>query len=197
MNSKFFLLIFALVLISLASAIQEPLIYYKINLDYSYGDITINSTEIEFSNEIIENNFGFYSANVLDYDGNLLNLILFDVPNEILYDIVNEDGEISDGGFLELNQTNFEIFVPYYPNAKEITIYDGNLTELTRKDVNELSKIQEKISEEIPEENEIKTIGEKSTETLSDKLSQYWWILVAVLIILIFYLAYSLTKKRY
>ena len=192
-------LIFALVFISFASAVQEPLVYYKLNLDYSYGDISTNSTEIEFSNKQIGNPFGFYSATILDYEGNLLNSTLFDVPNEILYDSVNEEGEISDGGFLELNETSFEIFVPYYGDAKEIVIYDENLTELTRKDVNEFSKEKQIVDKEtIPEETEKeKDVEEKSTETLTNKLSQYWWIFVIVLIILIFYLAYSLTKKRY
>src|SRR3989344_8504851 len=103
MKSKILFLIFAFAFISLASAIQEPLIYYKINLDYSYGNITINSAEIEFSDEEIENPFGFYSATISDYEGNLLNVTLFDVPNEILYDTVDsETGEINGGGFLEL-----------------------------------------------------------------------------------------------
>ena len=190
-------LIFALVFISFASAVQEPLVYYKLNLDYSYGNIEINSTEIEFSNEIIENNFGFYSATILDYDGNLLNLTLFDVPNEILYDIVNEEGEISDGGFLELNQTSFEIFVPYYENAKEIAIYDENLTELTKKEISEFSREKQiTIDEKIPEENEIKMIDEKSIKTLTNNLSQYWWILVVILAILVTYFFYSLSKKK-
>ena len=196
MNSKFFLLIFALVLISLASAIQEPLIYYKINLDYSYGDITINSTEIELSNEAVENNFGFYSAIILDYEGSLLNLTLFDVPNGILYDSIDESGVINDGGFLELNQTSFEIFVPYYENAKEIVIYNENLTELTRKNISEFSRVQERKIEDISEETETKRIDEKSAETLTEKLSQYWWVLVIVLVILAGYLIYYLNKKK-
>ena len=112
MKLQIIFLIFALVLISFASAIDNPQIYYKLNLDYSYGNISINSTEIEFSNKQIEDPFGFYSATILDYDGNILNLTLFDVPNEILYDSVNEEGEISDGGFLELNETADALYVP-------------------------------------------------------------------------------------
>ena len=176
--------------------IQEPLIYYKLNLDYSYGNILINSTEIEFSNEIIENLFGFYSANILDNEGNLLNLTLFDVPNEILYDTINEEGEISGGGFLELNETQFDIFVPYYENAKEIVIYNENLSELTRKDVSEFSKAREEITEELPEEETEKKIEEKPIETLTNNLSQYWWVLIIILAVLIGYLFYFLTKKK-
>ena len=180
----------------LISAIENPQIYYKLNLDYSYGNITINSTEIELSNEAVENNFGFYSAIILDYEGSLLNLTLFDVPNGILYDSIDESGVINDGGFLELNQTSFEIFVPYYENAKEIVIYNENLTELTRKNISEFSRVQERKIEDISEETETKRIDEKSAETLTEKLSQYWWVLVIVLVILAGYLIYYLNKKK-
>ena len=196
MNYKIFLLISVMAFLSLISAIENPQIYYKLNLDYSYGNITINSTEIELSNEAVENNFGFYSAIILDYEGSLLNLTLFDVPNGILYDSIDESGVINDGGFLELNQTSFEIFVPYYENAKEIVIYNENLTELTRKNISEFSRVQERKIEEISEETETKRIDEKSAEILTDKLSQYWWVLVIVLVILAGYLIYSLNKKK-
>ena len=196
MNYKIFLLISVMAFLSLISAIENPQIYYKLNLDYSYGNITINSTEIELSNEAVENNFGFYSAIILDYEGSLLNLTLFDVPNGILYDSIDESGVINDGGFLELNQTSFEIFVPYYENAKEIVIYNENLTELTRKNISEFSRVQERKIEDISEETETKRIDEKSAETLTEKLSQYWWVLVIVLVILAGYLIYSLNKKK-
>lgn len=197
MNHKILFLIFAVAFISLASAIENPRIYYKLNLDYSYGNIFINSTEIELSDKEIENPFGFYSASILDSEGNLLNLTLFDVPNEILYDSVNEEGEISGGGFLELNQTNFEIFVPYYSNAKEIVIYDENLTELTRKDISEFSKEKQSIvSEEVPEKENEKKTGEKPTEILTEKIQRYWWVLVIVLAVLVVYLFYSVNRKK-
>src|SRR3989338_11517504 len=103
-------LIFALVFISFASAIQEPLIYYKLNLDYSYGNISINSTQEEFSDEPIDNVFGFFSVSIFDSDGKILNLTLFDVPNEILYDTVDENGTINGGGVLELKKIHLLIF---------------------------------------------------------------------------------------
>ena len=140
-NKIFVSLIFLFAIISLTSAIQEPLIYYKLNLNYDYGNISINSTEIEFSSEQIEPLFGFYSIIVKDSNDEILNITFFDVPNEILYDTADENGTINGGGTLELNQTNFDIFVPYYENAKEMVIYDENLTEMARKDVSEFSKV--------------------------------------------------------
>ena len=198
MNPKILILILGIFFLSFVSATENPQIYYKLNLDYNYGNITINSTEIELSDKQIENPFGFYSVSILDYDGNLLNLTLFDVQNKILYDTINEEGEISGGGFLELNETSFEIFVPYYENAKKIVIYNENLSELTREDISEFSKVQGEINEEIPEEietgNEIEE--RKSIETFTDTLLQYWWALIIILIILIVYLFYSINKKK-
>ena len=200
MKPKILFLIFAFAFISSTSAIQEPLIYYKINLDYSYGNISVNSVDIELSNENLEfyNGFGFFSATILDYDVDLLNLTLFNVPNQILYDTIDEEtGEINGGGELELNQTDFDIYVHYYENAKEIKIYDENLTELTKRDVDEFSKIQGSVAEEKPEKTDTEQGTKiKPAENLTDKLSQYWLVLIFILIILIFYLFYSLTQKK-
>ena len=132
MKNQIIFLIFAISFLSFVSAIQQPLIYYKLNLDYSYGNISINSTQVEFSDEPIDNVFGFYSVSIFDSDGKILNLTLFDIPNEILYDTADENGTINGGGFLELNQTNFDIFVPYNSNAKDVVVYDENNKELSR-----------------------------------------------------------------
>ena len=174
--------------------------YYKINLDYSYGNISISSTEIEFSQERIENPFGFYVVEVLDYNDEILNITFFDVPNEILYDTIDpETEEISGGGLLELNKTSFEIFVPYYENAKDIVIYDENLSELTRKDIGEYSRQREIISGEVVKDKEKIIDGERKiseTESLIDKISKYWWILLIILVVLVIVLFYSLSKKK-
>ncbi|MEK6842348.1 MAG: hypothetical protein AABX84_00895, partial [Nanoarchaeota archaeon] len=86
----------------------------------------------------------------------------------------------------------------YYENAKKIVIYNENLSELTREDISEFSKVQGEINEEIPEEietgNEIEE--RKSIETFTDTLLQYWWALIIILIILIVYLFYSINKKK-
>ena len=197
MKNQIIFLIFAISFLSFVSAIQQPLIYYKLNLDYSYGNISINSTQVEFSDEPIDNVFGFYSVSIFDSDGKILNLTLFDVPNEILYDTVDENGTINGGGFLELNQTNFDIFVPYNSNAKDVVVYDENLTELIRKDVSEFSRIKATDFNKTITKTTSETIQTRPTEIkLMDKLSNYWWVLVAFLIILVACLFYSLNKKK-
>ncbi len=178
------------------SAVQEPLIYYKLNLDYSYGDISINSTEIEFSNEEIENFFGLYILEIIDYNNEILDLIFFDVPNEIIYETVNEEGEISGGGIIELNETSFELFVPYYENAKGIIISDENLNELLKEDISEFSKQQPQLTKE-PSEEKIKPKGAiPGIQDISNSLTKYWWVLLILLGGLVIFLLYSIHKKK-
>ena len=170
-------------------------IYYKLNLDYDKGNIEIYTIEIEFSKEKIENYFGLYTVKVLDYDGEILNLTFFDVPNEILYDTVDpETGEINGGGTFILNETSFEIFIPYYKNAKEIVIQDENLNELAKKDISEYSKQRKEISEEVVKSKEKQTTDDEM-KISENKTSRYLWIFLIIFIILIIVLFYSLNKK--
>jgi hypothetical protein len=200
MKKEMIILMLLMVSFSIVGAQTDFEIYYKLNLDYSYGNISISSTEIEFSQERIKNPFGFYVVKVLDHNGEILNITFFDVPNEILYDTIDpETEEISGGGLLELNKTSFEIFVPYYENAKDIVIYDENLSELTRKDIGEYSRQREIISGEVVKDKEKIIDGERKiseTESLIDKISKYWWILLIILVVLVIVLFYSLSKKK-
>lgn len=174
----------------------EPRIYYKINLDYDSGRVNISSVDIEFSQEEIENYFGFYTANVLDYNNKELDTFSFDIPTEILWDGFNpKTGKIEESGIMTLNQTSTEIFIPYYENAKEIIIYNENLDEVTRKDVSEYSKQRPTKKEEaIEDEGEVKKKSPE-TQTLTEKLVKSWWIFLIVFVALILILIYLLRKK--
>jgi len=191
-------------LVSFVQGIQEYKSYYKLTLDYNKGNISINSTEIEFSNKNLENLFGFYVIEVLDYNNKILNLTFFDIPNEVLWDGINpETGEIDSGGTLELEQVSFEIFVPYYENSKEIVIYDRDLTEMARKDISMYSKqyekesiVNESIKKEIDKKKQIEEERIDDKKNLFEKLTEYWWILLIILIILIIILFYFLSKKK-
>ncbi|MBS3077873.1 hypothetical protein J4233_06445 [Candidatus Pacearchaeota archaeon] len=199
MKEEIIFLVSILFFIGFISAVQEPFIYYKLNLDYSYGNLSINSTEIEFSNRHIENNFGFYSAMVLDFDGNILNLTFFDVPNVIFYDATDpETGKITGGGLMEFNETQSEIYVPYYKNAKEMVIYDQNTNELIRKSVREYSDIRN-LSDNTGNLNDNGKEGgnlEIQKNNFIEKLSEYWWILAIVFIILLIILFTSINKRK-
>lgn len=170
--------------------------YYKIGLDYDKGNINISSLEIEFSQDEIENFFGIYSAIIFNYNDEILSIDFFEIPNKILWDGIDEEtGEINQGGEMELDQVSFEIFIPYYENAKEIIIYNENLTEITIEDVSKYSKQvpKEEIKDEKEIEKEKKTYEEK---TISEKLVKYWWIFLITLIILIIVFIYSLKKEN-
>ena len=72
--------------------------YYNLNLNYNKGKFTLLSSNIEQSKETINNYFGNYTAALLDYENNLLDIYFFDVPNEVIYDTVDENGTIVGGG---------------------------------------------------------------------------------------------------
>ncbi len=191
----FCLVVFIFCMIFVGAQTQTSLyFYYNLNLSYDRGAIEVSSANIEFFQEEVENLFGDYTTKVLDYENNVLNISFFDVPNEILYDTVNpETGEISGGGILELNQTTFNLFIPYYENALRIIIYDENSVELARIDVGEYSKEGLEETRDI-EEGERESIEERASE--AETIQKYWWVLLIILIILVVVLFYSLKKKR-
>ncbi len=184
-----------LYMISLVIAQTNGNIYYKLNLDYDTGKINISSVEIEFSKKNIENNLGLYAAKITDYNNDLLNLTFFDIPNKIFWEGVNpETGEIDRGGEKELNQTSFEIFIPYYENAKEVVIYNENFTEIARRDINEYSKQRATTQEKETNKTEEQKV-KSNVNQIDEEVTKYWWILLIILIILIIILIYSLKKK--
>lgn len=141
----FFILVIAF--LGMVISQQEPLIYYSLNLEHNRTNILLKSIEIEFFNEEIKNS-GNYSVILIDRNNKEIKKLFFDVPNLILYDRVNENGNIIDGGLLELNQTGFKLYVPYYENAQEIVIYDKEGKELEKIDVSIYAKDKEKILDE-------------------------------------------------
>ena len=170
--------------------------YYKIELNYDKGELKLINLDIEFSDTLIENYFGFYLAKVISYKNESLNSTFFDVPNKILYDEVDENGTFVGGGLLELDEINFTIYAPYYENAKEIIIYNGNLTEKLRIDVSMYSKVskEELIGKGIIREKGKETIEEE--KTLIEKLAKNWWILIIILLILVIILIRGFKQKE-
>ena len=170
--------------------------YYKIDLNYNYGEFELINLDVEISNEIIENYFGFYLVKVIDSENESLNLSFFAVPNEILYDEVDENGTIVSGGLLILNETNFTIYVPYYKNANEIIIYNENLTEKLKIGVGMFSKVSgEELEKGVLEGEEPELTEEKEAETFTEKLAKKWWIFGIILLVLVIILIRSFVKK--
>ena len=197
---KKLIIIFGMILFfNFVFAQTEPEIYYKLNLNYDQGKLNISSIEIEFSQEKIENYFGFYTVNILDYDDEILETVFFKVPNKFIWDGIDpETGEISFGGEGELDEVSFEIFVSYYENAKEIIIYDENLNEVTKISVGEYSRERGKEREVLEKEQIKQGFEDKSSKeiTLTERLAGYWWIFLIGFVILIIVLFNSLKKKK-
>ncbi|MBL7100422.1 MAG: hypothetical protein ISS23_00540 [Nanoarchaeota archaeon] len=137
------LLIFFITIILLSHFVQgqNPETYYRVNLEYDKGEISITSVEIEIFPGEIENLPGGFVAEIIDFDKNILTTTFFDIPLEILYDSFDPETKYAvSGGKIELEQAEVELFIPHYTNAKEIIIYNKEYEEVTRKSISEYSK---------------------------------------------------------
>ena len=168
--------------------------YYEIKLKYNHGNISLNSIQVKpiINEKDLENIEGGYIAEVKSFDDKLLNLTFFNIPLTILYDSIdNETGEINGGGIIELNQTETTIKVPYFDNAKEINIYDINISKKLKIDVSEYSKISAKLQEgaepeqkkNIPIKEEIKSAESKNNYLLYGSI-----VLIAIIMLALVYL---------
>ena len=195
------IILLILIIVILCNAVNANLNhYYEIKLKYNHGNITLKSIHVKpiINEKDIENIEGGYIAEVKSFDDKLLNLTFFNIPLEILYDSFdNETGEINGGGIIELNQTETTIKVPYFENAKEITIYDINISKKLRIDVSEYSKSSAKQqSAAEPEQKKNIFIKEeiKSAESRNNYLL-YSLIAVMVIIIIAMFYLYRVRKK--
>ena len=205
--------IIASILVSLSlfflsmSIVSAKGFYYNIELYYD-GDIKVKNVKIEFSNEELSNivnerYFETYYLDIIDINGNKKETIEFGVLNVEFYDIANESNpdELIDGGLITLENASFEIYAPYYENAKEIVIYN-NEKEFAREDVSEFSKVriesEEKISDkELDEKIEEKKEISKEAVFVDDSgfISESYWYLILILIFILIVIFYLLKKR--
>jgi hypothetical protein len=189
------LFLFAFIIVIISASINY---YYTLNINYNEGELTLISSNVKQSEETIDNSLGNYSAKIYDYQGNLLNFYRFNIQNSILYDEVDENGTISGGGEIELDEVNFTLVLPYYENATKISIYDENMSKKIDIDISMYSKtyteykefniINQNVSngeESTNQENESVNDNVTKEETFVEKISHYWWILLIILIILL------------
>jgi len=187
-------IIFAIGIISAANVNN----YYRIDLNYDKGKLNLLSMDISQSFEKVDNSFGEYPAAVMDYENNVLDINFFNVPNKILYDTVDENGTIVDGGERVLENVNFTLLIPYHYNATKIIIYDENITKKLEIDVSLYSTEYDaykasinkntNISEEGQSNQQEETHQDKTQtkeETFIEKVSKYWWVLLIILIVLL------------
>jgi len=188
-------IVFLILLSSLVTATEFSR-YYVIQLEFSNGELSLrnlNTELIEEPSKLI----GRYNAKLISSDETVLFNRYFGVPNEIIFDNVDESGRIVGGGTVVSNQTNFTLYLPYYSNAKEIILYDQNNIEKLRINVGMFA--QEILYDTTSEENEEAIDGEQTGETVDNDnvlqdnqeklgpINAKWivWILAAVLVILL------------
>lgn len=139
---------------------------FNLNLEYDNREIILESMQIEPSKDGINNIPGGYAAEILDFNKKRLDIILFDIPLKLIYDKFDEETEEAvSGGMIELNETKFNLKLPYYKNAQEIIIYDKDLNKKLTIDVSSYAK-------EIPEKVEDKPIIEEEKEKSIEKIPE-------------------------
>ncbi|MBI4447515.1 hypothetical protein HY643_00900 [Candidatus Woesearchaeota archaeon] len=108
--------------VSLAFAYQLQH-YYDLSLHYKAGEVSLVSIEVKPLLEDLETlPQGDYKLVVEDFNGKELYAKTFVVPNTVIIDSFNEEGESVGGGLQELQELDFPLQIPYFENAKEIKI---------------------------------------------------------------------------
>ena len=165
-------------------------LYYVFDVEYDNGDIKLENVEVEFSNlelENILNDFYFdtYRVDLIGLNNEVLDEVEFGILNKEFYDTENSSGDMIDGGFVERDKVDFEVFAHYYENVNRIIFYDESGEEKGREDVSYLSKEKIVGGDEIKDEKDVVNI--RDIEAEDGKNLIYWLIGIILLIILIYF----------
>ena len=87
MKKLFWLFVIFIFTLSTVLCQNELQIYYRLNMNYDNGEVNISSLNVKFSNEKVDNDLGFYVAEIIDFEGNFLDVVFFvsDFAFGILY----------------------------------------------------------------------------------------------------------------
>ena len=176
------------IIILLQSASAQLQHYYKIELKYDYGKISYTAIEVLPSAEELENPGNNYIAEIISYEDKTINRTFFGIPLEIFWDGINpETREIDRGGIIKLNESKVTLYLLYYENAKEIRIYDRNLSKKLTIDVSSFAKDTTVESPaEIIKDKEIISETEEETKPIKTSSLIYLGMGLVLLILLIF-----------
>ena len=191
------LIISSLVMLIVGINLVSAGFYYNVSIKYDNGKMNIQDVNVIFSQIDRSSSNGDYYLDLIQ-NKDSLNQYAFKVPNTIMYDNEDESGKINGGGVITLNQTEFEIYIPYLESADEIVIADANKIELAKKDVSYLSK--NVVSKQVTNEFQNSNSNNKSEKTSSANSSNmgYWIIAILIILILIvFFIIWSRSKKKH
>jgi len=187
------ILIISSLVILLSINLASASFYYNVSIKYSYGNLSINSVEVIFSNQNISSFSGDYYLE-LKNSKDKLNSYLFSIPNTVTYDREEDSWKVNQGGVINVNETDFEVFVPYEKNANEIVITDSNKLDIAKKDISYLSK--QVINNQVTKEFE--TVASEPTKEIIPKTSNSYLIfgLIALIFIVAIIIFLTATKKK-
>lgn len=195
MKSKLFI-IFLIALFSLINFVNASF-YYDVSMNYSNGNIKINSIDVIFSHYDLysfENNSETYEVKIGD------KTFYFNVP-ERYYDVLNENGEIVRGGKLDEKEFEFELFFPYSGSGKFFEVYDQGGEKIVEKSLIEYTRYYtqneyEKINN-IDEPKNSQQINETIIQENKKSLDLSIILIVILILILIILIIYYVTRDRY
>ncbi len=183
---NFLLVFFILLLSSLVSA--EVQHYYDLELQHLNGEIKLISSNVVPATVKLPEYHGGFVAEIKSADNKVLNITYFDIPLIEFYDEFDiTTGEIIDGRISVLNETNVILKLPYYKNAKEINIYDPDISLKLTIDVIPYSK--KAIEEKIP----IERFAPR--EMVKKPITSSWWYGVLIIIFILLIIVIWISKK--
>ena len=186
----FLIIILSLSFIPIVSAMPTPkgIIFVKLN----YNDDILTPVEM-LSGEGFIPEFGEgalklekCSVDVFSPSGKQLYSSMFEIPDKILYNILDEKtGEFTGGGIKELNDFDFMVTIPYFKNMDQIEIVcekgDKNII-LNSKEFDKLKKADVPSFEKEKKDSEKKNSKVESIENnnLKDKPKKDSFMIVFV-----------------
>lgn len=193
---KIRMILFLIILLILIKGTLAVSHYYDLNLVYDKGNISYEYVSVKILEEgmVINNLPGKYTAELVSFDGNILNTTKFRIPLTILYDNFDENGTIAEGGERTLDKTTQIVVLPYFDNTKEINIYDNNMIKKLTIDVSYYAKDMTKTKKEKVQETS--EIAKYSEEQKKEKISNKIIVLAAAVIIAMIIIAVIIKHRN-
>ncbi len=177
------LILIMLLLVPLATAQVDN--YYEITLNKHQGEISLESLNVVILDNFVLEQGDQYKAQLIGKE--ILNEVFFNFPDEVIYDVIDEQGKIQTGGKTKLEDTEKTLLIPYDEEAQRIVIYGENLEEKLVINVASFSKrelIENNLREEIQvDPSEEKSVTKKIFTALLLGLAVFFFIIFLVIVI--------------
>jgi len=113
---------------------------YLIDLNYDAGVLSLNDvvTKAGFPPETPSQSTQAWRIDLISFQDQVLYSSTFDIPN-VLLQVPPLEGEPAGGGPIILENLNFSIIVPYYPNGRDVNIFANNGTLVLSADVSQFA----------------------------------------------------------